>query len=130
MALRLTNSLCIGFGFCFLVLVYFYFRPLLLLAETKNKLRKSPGAWVVPRPLANESTNRPDLPKVSYFGYEFVSPVGFLEGDIARDNSVEIEAYDRQDRQIMIWLGRLPGKACFCQAQLDQIIFSLKPVSE
>lgn len=54
---------------------------------------------------------------------------GFQLGDLARDKGVTVEAYDSQDRQIQLIIGRRPGKTCFSQADLNRIIFSLHPFS-
>jgi hypothetical protein len=55
---------------------------------------------------------------------------GFQEGDITRDRGVVVEAYDVQDRQIMLIIGNKKGKSCFTQTQINRIISTLKPVSE
>ena len=55
---------------------------------------------------------------------------GFQEGDVTRDRGIIIEAYDAQDKQAMLIIGNRPGKSCLGQAQLNQIISTLKPVPE
>jgi hypothetical protein len=62
--------------------------------------------------------------------YSFDSPSmrGFLEGDVALDKDVVIEAFDHQDQLLTLVVGAKPGKACFGQPELNRIIFSLRPV--
>jgi hypothetical protein len=62
--------------------------------------------------------------------YSFETPWmrGFQEGDLNRDRGVVIDAFDKQDRQLMLILGAKPGKACSSQPDLNRIVFSLKPI--
>lgn len=62
--------------------------------------------------------------------YTFTTPWmrGFQEGDTLRDRGVLVEAFDDQDRKLTLIVAHKPGKSCFSQTQLNQIIFSLRPV--
>jgi hypothetical protein len=62
--------------------------------------------------------------------YSFATPWmrGFQEGDLARDKGVVVEAFDNQDQVLTLVVGAKPGKSCFAQPELNQIIFSLRPV--
>jgi len=63
--------------------------------------------------------------------YSFATPWmrGFQEGDVGRDRDVVIDAFDNQDRLLMLIVGAKPDKACLTQADLSHIIFSLRPIS-
>jgi hypothetical protein len=52
----------------------------------------------------------------------------FQEGDLGRDRGVVIEAFDQQDRRLMLIIAAKPGTSCFAQSDLNQIISSLRPV--
>lgn len=67
--------------------------------------------------------------KNGLYSFETPSIRGFQEGDITLDKSVIIEAFDFQDRGLTLTVGRKPGKACFGQPELNQIIFSLRPAA-
>jgi len=53
---------------------------------------------------------------------------GFQEGNLSRDRGVLIDAYDREDRRLMLVVAAKPGPSCFAQSDLNQIISSLRPV--
>jgi hypothetical protein len=231
--------LCLGLG----GLLFFYGPALGAFAYVKWNFRNSPGVWIVPRPLPLASTDRVAGTKVSYFGYEFDSPLaemkeerkvesvvvlsfsncagmvmfkpepggdlihtlqveaskrgrnmedvfgrqatrsnyallskelnltpsdlrlfsspreivansvfltlkginsqrfknglysfetqwmrGFQEGDLGRDRGVAIEAFDLQDRRLMLIVAAKPDTSCFAQSDLNRIISSLRPV--
>jgi len=61
--------------------------------------------------------------------YSFETPTmrGFLEGNIALDKGVLIQAFDHQDQLLTLIVGAKPGTACFGQPELSHIIFSLRP---
>ena len=63
--------------------------------------------------------------------YSFETPTmrGFQEGNITLDEGVAIQAFDHQDHLLTLIVGAKPGKACFGQPELNQIIFSLRPVT-
>jgi hypothetical protein len=62
--------------------------------------------------------------------YSFETPWirGFQEGDLVRDRGVVIEAFDQQDRRLMLIIGAKPGTSCFAQSDLNRIISSVRPV--
>lgn len=53
---------------------------------------------------------------------------GFQQGDLGRDRAVVVDAFDQQDRWLMLIVGLKPGTSCFAQTDLNQIISSLRLV--
>ena len=65
--------------------------------------------------------------KNGLYRFETPSVHGFLEGDLALDPGVVIEAFDHEDHLLTLVVGRKPGKSCFGSSELNRIIFSLRP---
>lgn len=62
--------------------------------------------------------------------YSFETPAmrGFLEGNVALDHGVVVQAFDHEDHLLTFVVTARPGKSCFGQPELNHIIFSLRPV--
>ncbi|HEV1993425.1 MAG TPA: hypothetical protein VGR03_03745 [Candidatus Acidoferrum sp.] len=54
---------------------------------------------------------------------------GFQEGGPAEDKMVIIEAWDANDRKMEVWIGSEPRAPKFSQAEVNRILFSLRPIS-
>jgi hypothetical protein len=54
---------------------------------------------------------------------------GFQEGSPAEDKIAVIEAWDANDRKVEVWIGSGPGAPNVSQAEINRILFSLRPVS-
>jgi len=100
-------------------------------------LNQTPGdlrLWSSPRRMARNSmllrlkTIDSALFKSGLYSFHTPWMRGFQEGSLVAGQRAQIEAFDNQDRILTLIVALKPGKSCFGQTQLNQIIFSLRPV--
>ena len=67
--------------------------------------------------------------KNGLYSFETAAMHGFLEGDVALDHGVIIQAFDHEDHLLTFVVTARPDKSFFGQPELNHIIFSLRPVA-
>jgi hypothetical protein len=95
-AIIFLGAICLAIG----VFLFFYGRPLAVFAYAKWHFRKSPEIWIVPKPLANVSVDRPAGPTLAYFGYEFESPSAGVK-EVRKPESTVILDFSDCARMVM-----------------------------
>jgi len=93
-----VGSFCLGVIVLLgvVVLLFFYLRPLLFLADTKREFRNSPEIWRVPKPLIPAPIASPAARSkvVSNFGYQFESPTPEVKEERKVENVVALSLSD------------------------------------